>query len=181
VRRDGLHEYEPLVEKFHVPIVVTGFEPLDVLDGIRRCVLQLEQGRGEVENAYARAVRAEGNVAGTGDARRGVRGVRPPVARHRDSSRRAAGGCRSRTRFFDAERRFDVGQSLVDEPARCRCGDVLQGVIKPDQCECFGRECTPRTPMGATMVSSEGACAAYFQYRRIATPAPTPVSVEITR
>ena len=176
----GTHQYEPLAARFDVPIVVTGFEPLDVLDGIRRCVLQLEQGRGEVENAYARAVRAEGNVA--------AQAMLAEVFEVCDRQWRGIGlipqsGWRLSEpyRFFDAERRFDVGQLLVDEPARCRAGDVLQGVIKPDQCECFGRECTPRTPMGATMVSSEGACAAYFQYRRIATPASTPVSVEITR
>lgn len=177
----GTTQYDPLAARYGVPIVVTGFEPLDVLEGIRRCVLQLEHGRGEVENAYPRAVRAEGNVP--------AQAMLAEVFEVCDRQWRGIGmiprsGWRlsEAYRFFDAERRFDVGQLLVDEPVRCRAGDVLQGLIKPDECECFGRECTPRSPMGATMVSSEGACAAYFQYRRL-TVSPQPVAqpVEITR
>jgi hydrogenase expression/formation protein HypD len=182
----GTTQYDPLAERFGVPIVVTGFEPLDVLEGIRRCVLQLEQGRGEVENAYPRAVRTEGNVP--------AQAMLAEVFEVCDRQWRGIGmipnsGWRlsEAYRFFDAERRFDVGQLLVDEPVRCRAGDVLQGLIKPDECECFGRECTPRSPMGATMVSSEGACAAYFQYRRLSVsprpvaPSPAPQRIEITR
>jgi hydrogenase expression/formation protein HypD len=165
----GTRQYEPLARNHRVPIVVTGFEPLDVLDGIRRCVLQLEAGRAEVENAYPRAVREEGNLP----AQEMLARVFETCDRQwRGIGMIPASGWRLAPEFaaFDAERRFDVGELSVNEPERCRAGDVLQGVLKPDQCECFGTECTPRTPMGATMVSSEGACAAYFQYRRLDPP-----------
>ena len=162
----GTTEYPPLAEKYGVPIVVTGFEPLDLLEGIRRAVLQLESGRHEVENAYARVVPTEGNPAAkamladvfevTDRAWRGI-GVIP------------ASGWRlsERYRDFDAEFRFDVGGISTAESSICRSGEVLQGLIKPHECAAFGRECTPRNPLGATMVSSEGACAAYYQYRRL--------------
>ncbi len=162
----GSWQYEPLAERYHVPIVITGFEPLDVLDGIRRCILQLESGRAEVENAYPRAVRPEGNVAAramldevfaTTD--RQWRGIGLIPQSGWDLSPEYAG--------FDAARRFQLEKMTVAEPSRCRAGDVLQGLIKPHECECFGKECTPRAPLGAPMVSSEGACAAYFQYRRL--------------
>jgi hydrogenase expression/formation protein HypD len=164
----GTGDYAPLAERYRVPIVVTGFEPLDVLDGIRRSVLQLEAGCGEVENAYPRAVRPEGNAA----AQRMLADVFEVCDRQwRGIGMIPRSGWRLSPDYagFDAERRFDVGDVQVSEPAECRAGEVLQGLIKPDQCECFGAACTPRTPMGATMVSSEGACAAYYQYRRIAT------------
>ena len=161
----GTAEYQPLVEKYRVPIVVTGFEPLDVLEGIRRVILQLEQGRAELENAYERAVRPEGNVAAkqmladvftvTDRAWRGIGVI--PRSGWRLSDRYAA---------FDAERRFDVSNIQTTESVLCRSGEVLQGRLKPNQCPAFGKECTPRTPLGATMVSSEGACAAYYQYGR---------------
>ena len=167
----GTTEYEPLAERFGVPIVVTGFEPLDVLDGIRRCVLQLEAGEARVENAYPRAVRPEGNPA--------ARAMLASVFEVCDRQWRGIGlipasGWRLSPEYvaYDAEHRFDVGSIEVVEPERCRAGEVLQGLIKPDACECFGTECTPRTPLGATMVSSEGACAAYFQYRRVDLPTP---------
>lgn len=166
----GTHQYEPLAARYRVPIVVTGFEPLDVLDGIRRCVVQLEAGRAEVENAYPRAVTAEGN--------RPAQEVLASVFEVCDRPWRGIGtipasGWRLRAEYadHDAERRFDVGALAVEEPAACRAGEVLQGLIKPDECEAFGTTCTPRTPLGATMVSSEGACAAYFQYRRSGSPA----------
>jgi hydrogenase expression/formation protein HypD len=165
----GTWQYEPLAAEHSVPIVVTGFEPLDVLDGIRRCVLQLEQGRAEVENAYPRAVRPEGNVP--------AQQMLADVFEVCDRQWRGIGtiprsGWRLAPAYagFDAERRFAVGDLVVEESSRCRAGEVLQGVLKPDQCEAFGTACTPRTPLGATMVSSEGACAAYYQYRRLATP-----------
>jgi len=163
----GARQYGPLAERYHVPIVITGFEPLDVLEGIRRCVHQLEEGRAEVENAYDRVVRPDGNAAALAmigevfevcDRRwRGI-GLIP------------ASGWRLTDRYavHDAARRFGVAGIEVAEPAGCRAGDVLQGRLAPDQCECFGTECTPRTPMGAPMVSNEGACAAYYQYRRVA-------------
>jgi hydrogenase expression/formation protein HypD len=162
----GTHEYEPLAAGFRAPMVVTGFEPIDVLRGILRCVTQLEEGRAEVENAYERAVRPEGNPAAqavirdvfqvTDRAWRGI-GVIP------------ASGWRLADAYadLDAERRFDVGAIRTQESSRCRSGEVLQGLITPPECEAFGRECTPRSPLGATMVSTEGACAAYFQYRRL--------------
>ena len=162
----GTSQYEPLARRHRVPIVVTGFEPLDVLDGIRRCVLQLEAGRGEVENAYERAVRPEGNPA--------ARAMLAEVFEVCDRSWRGIGmipqsGWRLAPAFaaYDAELRFDVGALHAEEPTQCRAGEVLQGLIKPDECEWFGTTCTPRTPMGATMVSSEGACAAYHHYRRV--------------
>ena len=165
----GTEQYAPLAARFRVPIVVTGFEPLDVLDGIRRTVHQLEAGRSAVENAYPRAVRTEGNPS--------AQAMLADVYEVCDRQWRGIGmipasGWRLAADYadFDAERRFDVGELEVDEPAACRAGDVLQGLIRPDRCECFGTTCTPRSPMGATMVSSEGACAAYFQYRRVATP-----------
>jgi len=165
----GTGQYDPLAERYGVPIVVTGFEPLDVLDGIRRCVLQLEEGRSEVENAYPRAVRDEGNPV--------AQAMLAEVFEVCDRSWRGIGliprsGWRLTAEFagFDAERRFDVGDLTAEEPSECRAGEVLLGTIRPDQCEWFGTTCTPRTPMGATMVSSEGACAAYHQYRRVATP-----------
>ncbi len=161
----GTNEYGPLVEKYRVPIVVTGFEPLDVLEGIRRVVLQLEQGRAELDNAYERAVRPEGNVAAkqmladvftvTDRAWRGI-GVIP----------RSGWRLSDRYAEFDAERKFDVSDIQTAESTLCRSGEVLQGRLKPNQCPAFGKECTPRAPLGATMVSSEGACAAYYQYGR---------------
>lgn len=165
----GTADYEPLAARHRVPIVVTGFEPLDVLDGVRRCVRQLEAGRAEVENGYTRAVRPDGNPA--------ARAMLADVFEVCDREWRGIGtipssGWRLAPAYaaFDAEQRFaldDLVAADVHEPERCRAGEVLQGLRTPDQCECFGRECTPRTPLGAPMVSAEGACAAYFQYRRV--------------
>ncbi len=166
----GMGEYLPLVEKYHVPIVVTGFEPLDVLQGIRMVLVQLESGRAELENAYPRAVSAEGNLAAQAVVRdvftvcdrawRGI-GVIP------DSGWRVA----DKYAEFDAELRFDVSDIKATESPLCHSGEVLQGFLKPNQCPAFGQECTPRKPLGAPMVSSEGACAAYYHFRRIQTPA----------
>ena len=162
----GTRQYEPLVERFGVPIVVTGFEPLDVLEGIRRVVVQLESGTARVENAYARAVTDEGNLA--------AQPMLDEVFEVCDRQWRGIGAIPAsgwrlsdRYRTFDAEARFDVGAIDSPESDRCRSGEVLQGLIKPNECAAFGAECTPRTPLGATMVSSEGACAAYYQYRRL--------------
>ena len=162
----GTWQYGPLVAEYGVPIVVTGFEPLDVLDGIRRVVEQLEEGRAELENAYPRVVRTDGNV----EARRLVDAVFQLTDRRwRGIGEIPLSGWCLRPRYaaFDAELRFDTGLVDAPESAQCRSGEVLQGLIKPDECEAFGRDCSPRTPLGATMVSSEGACAAYHQYRRI--------------
>ncbi|MBE9376031.1 hydrogenase formation protein HypD [Saccharopolyspora sp. HNM0983] len=162
----GTREYPDLAERYRVPIVVTGFEPLDILEGIRRTVLQLEGGRHELENAYPRAVPAEGNPA----AREMLQDVFEPADRAwRGIGTIPQSGWRlaEAYREFDAEHRFDVDGIRTDESAVCRSGEVLQGLIKPHECPAFGLECTPRNPLGATMVSSEGACAAYFQYRRL--------------
>ena len=160
----GTRQYEPLAARYGVPIVVTGFEPLDVLDGIRRAVRQLESGRAEVENAYERAVRPDGNDA----ARAMLDRVFELVDRRwRGVGMLPASGWRLRDEYrrHDAETRFGVGDLDVEEPAECRAGEVLRGTIRPDQCEAFGTTCTPRSPLGAPMVSSEGACAAYHRYR----------------
>ena len=161
----GVAEYEPLVRRHHVPIVVTGFEPVDLLEGVHRCVLQLEQGRAEVENAYARAVRADGNPT----ARALVNEVFTVVPRKwRGLGEIPASGLGLAPAYagFDAERRFDVGTISTQESAECQSGLVLQGRKKPHECPAFGTRCTPEHPLGATMVSAEGACAAYYRYRR---------------
>ena len=165
----GMGEYAPLVDKYQVPIVVTGFEPLDVLEGIRRTLLQLEQGRAELENAYPRAVSFEGNVL----AQQMVKDVFTVTDRAwRGIGMIPASGWRLSDRYerFDAEQRFDVTAINTQESSLCRSGEVLQGLIKPNECSAFGKECTPRSPLGAPMVSSEGACAAYYQFRRLEAP-----------
>lgn len=161
----GYWEYPPLAEKYRIPLVVTGFEPLDLLDGIRRAVAQLEAGRHEVENAYTRVVTQQGNRAAqkllaevfeiTDRAWRGI-GVIP----------RSGWRLNAAYREFDAEERFQIGGIHTHESLLCRSGDVLRGAIKPAECAAFGKECTPRHPLGATMVSTEGACAAYYNYGR---------------
>lgn len=172
----GLGEYPELARRHRVPIVVTGFEPLDILEGVRRTVAQLERGEHTVFNAYPRAVRAEGNPA--------AKAVLEDVFEVTDRAWRGIGviprsGWRlsGRYRDYDAELRFRVDGIRTLEPAECRSGEVLQGLLKPHECEMFGTRCTPRTPLGATMVSSEGACAAYHLYRRLrTTPAPREAS-----
>jgi hydrogenase expression/formation protein HypD len=162
----GYRQYFPLAERHRVPIVVTGFEPLDILDGIRRAVRQLESGMHTVENAYARVVTQEGNAA--------AQAMLAEVFEETDRTWRGIGviphsgwKLRDKYREFDAEKRFPVAGIRSQESSRCRSGEVLQGTLKPHQCEAFGTECTPRTPLGATMVSSEGACAAYYNYGRL--------------
>lgn len=162
----GTAEYPALARKYKVPIVVTGFEPLDILEGVRRTVVQLEAGRYEVENAYPRAVREEGNVP--------AMEMLADVFEVTDRTWRGIGAipCSGwqlsrKYRAFDAEQRFDVTDIHTAESSLCRSGEVLQGLIKPHLCEAFGKECTPRNPLGATMVSSEGACAAYYTHRRL--------------
>lgn len=162
----GYHQYPPIAERWKVPIVVTGFEPLDLLEGIRRAVRQLERGDARVENAYERAVTREGN--------RPAQALLAEVFEETDRAWRGIGvipksgwALREAYREFDAEARFAVTGIRTVESARCRAGEVLQGTLKPYDCEAFGRECTPRTPLGATMVSSEGACAAYYHAGRV--------------
>jgi hydrogenase expression/formation protein HypD len=161
----GYWEYEPIAEQHRVPIVVTGFEPLDILQGLYTTLKALEEGRSEVENQYARSVRREGNIQAqqliqqvfevTDRAWRGI-GVIPQS------------GLRLRDEYadLDAERRFDVAEMAVEESPECIAGLILQGRKKPPECPAFGIRCTPDHPLGAPMVSSEGACAAYYRYAR---------------
>lgn len=162
----GTWQYGPLAQEHNVPIVVTGFEPLDVLEGIRRVVLQLEEGRAESENAYTRVVSEPGNKPAQ-DLISEVFEVCDRMWRGIGEIPQSGWRLAPAYRDFDAEIRFDVGAIDSPESELCRSGEVLQGLIKPNECEAFGKECTPRSPLGATMVSSEGACAAYYQYRRL--------------
>lgn len=161
----GYEEYEPIAARHRVPIVVTGFEPLDLLQGVLLCVRQLEEGRAEVENPYSRVVRREGNA----EARR----VMGEVFRVIDRKWRGIGmiprsglGLAEAYAEFDAEARFGVGGVSVEESGECISGLILRGLKKPVDCPAFGSRCTPERPLGATMVSGEGACAAYHKYRR---------------
>ncbi|MGE5159547.1 MAG: hydrogenase formation protein HypD [Gemmatimonas sp.] len=161
----GYQEYEPIARRYGVPIVVTGFEPLDLLQGIHLCIGQLEEGRAEVENQYSRSVRRDGNEAaqtaiarvftvipqrwrGIGEIPRSGLGLAPPYA------------------TYDALRRFPDIAVAPARPNGCISGEIMRGLKKPPDCPAFGTRCTPEHPLGATMVSSEGACAAYFRYRR---------------
>lgn len=162
----GYWEYEPLVRDYSIPIVVTGFEPVDLARGILMCVQQLEEGRTEVENAYTRSVAKAGNLP--------AQSVITQVFETCDRPWRGIGvipnsGYRLTANYaeYDAEQRFPEIQDIAtEESAVCISGLVLQGLKKPNQCPAFGKECTPLTPLGATMVSSEGACAAYYRYGR---------------
>ncbi len=161
----GYTEYEPIAKKYRRPIVVTGFEPLDILQGIAMCVRQLEQGRAEVENQYARSVRREGNRP----ARQIIHDVFRVVPRKwRGVGEIPQSGLALSEKYaaYDAETRFDVATVRVAESSECISGLILQGLKKPRECPAFGTRCTPEHPLGATMVSSEGACAAYYRYRR---------------
>jgi hydrogenase expression/formation protein HypD len=161
----GWEEYIPIAAKYKVPITVTGFEPMDIVEGILLTVRQLEKGTHEVENQYARLVKREGNLPaqeligkvfqvsnrkwrGIGEIPMSGLSLRPEFENH------------------DADIVFDLGEIKVDEPPECISGIILQGLKKPHECPAFGKECTPQNPLGATMVSSEGACAAYFSYHR---------------
>jgi hydrogenase expression/formation protein HypD len=163
----GLAQYRPLAQRYRIPIVVAGFEPLDLAYGLLGLVKQLEAGTCEVENAYSRTVPDQGNLT--------AQKVIADVFETCDRAWRGIGvipqsGYRLREKYvnFDAERRFpDIGALASIESDMCHSGQVLQGLLKPDQCPAFGKQCTPLTPLGATMVSSEGACAAYYKYGRI--------------
>jgi hydrogenase expression/formation protein HypD len=162
----GYSEYEPIAKKYNVPIVVTGFEPLDIMQGIHMVIRQLEDGRAIVENQYARSVRREGNEP----ARKlmsEVFCVVPRKWRGIGEIPQSGLGLRGEYQKYDAERRFGLAGKTVEESSECISGLVLQGIRKPHECPAFGARCTPEHPLGATMVSSEGACAAYFRYRRI--------------
>jgi hydrogenase expression/formation protein HypD len=166
----GYTEYYPIAAKYHVPIVVTGFEPLDLLQGIYMCVLQLEQGRFEVENQYARSVRREGNMP--------AQDLVAKVFRVVDRKWRGIGGIPQSGlgltddyAEFDAETRFGLSGYSAEEDSECIGGLIMQGAKKPEECSAYGKRCTPDHPLGAPMVSSEGACAAYYRYRRLRTTA----------
>ena len=161
----GYWEYPPIADEFKVPIVVTGFEPVDLVEGILKAVKQLEAGRHEVENAYGRAVTLEGNQP----AQDLINQVFVECDRKwRGIGTIPASGWRLREEYagFDAEKRFAVENINTRESPLCISGLVLQGRKKPNECPAFGKECVPEHPLGATMVSSEGACAAYYRYRK---------------
>jgi hydrogenase expression/formation protein HypD len=160
----GTAPYHFIADYYRRPLVVAGFEPLDVLHSIQMVLKQIAEGRCEIENQYARIVPEEGNspaleaVAQVYELReffewRGLGSIDHSGVRFRDAYAR-----------FDAERKFAVPNVRIADPKSCQCGEVLKGAIKPWQCKVFGTQCTPEKPLGALMVSSEGACAAYFQY-----------------
>ncbi|MCB1739991.1 MAG: hydrogenase formation protein HypD, partial [Gammaproteobacteria bacterium] len=161
----GYQSYKPIAERYRVPIVVTGFEPLDIVQGLYMCIAQLEADDAHVQNQYARAVRPEGNPA----ARSLIEDVFTIVPRHWrglgviDQSGLALS---SRYEYFDAEQRFGRAEASGDQVGECMAGSVLRGLKRPVDCPAFAKHCTPSRPLGAPMVSSEGACAAYFQHRR---------------
>jgi len=161
----GYREYEPIAARYRVPIVITGFEPVDLLDGVLRTVRRLEAGEAGVDNQYSRVVRRDGNSA----ARRLMWSVFEVCDRKwRGIGAIPKSGLRLRWELqeFDAERRFDVGAMETREPEACISGQILRGLKKPHDCPAFGGACTPEHPLGATMVSAEGACAAYYAYGR---------------
>ena len=167
----GIHEYEPIARRYRVPIVVTGFEPLDILQGILMVVKQLEAGRAEVETQYARSVRADGSLPAQALIRE-VFQVVPRKWRGVGEIPASGLGLREPYAAFDAERRFGPARYAGDVDSDCQSGLVLQGVLKPCDCPAFATRCTPEHPLGAPMVSSEGACAAYYRYRRPPAAAP---------
>ena len=159
----GMQEYYPLVKKYKIPIVITGFEPLDLVQGIYMAVKQLEEGRSELENQYARVVKEHGNKAAIN--------VIGKVFEVSDREWRGIGEIpnsgyviREAYRKYDAEAKFGIGNIKVPENSSCIAGEILRGIKKPNQCSQFGKTCTPSNPLGAPMVSSEGACAAYFHF-----------------
>lgn len=161
----GFHEYLPLAEKYQVPIMVTGFEPVDLLQGLYATIRQLEGGQALVENQYQRTVSQQGNTAAQQSIQQAFRAV--------DRKWRGIGtipqsgwGLRSELAAFDAELKFEVQGLLTQESPLCIAGEILQGLKKTVECPAFGKECTPQNPLGAPMVSSEGACAAYYRYHR---------------
>jgi hydrogenase expression/formation protein HypD len=161
----GESEYLEIASRYRVPIVITGFEPLDILQGVHRCIRQLEAGEHQVENCYTRSVRAAGNETAQAMMRE-VFQIVPRSWRGVGEVAESGLGLAPDYADFDAERRFGRAQRLCDAPGPCISGAILQGLKKPHECPAFGASCTPDRPLGATMVSSEGACAAYYRYRR---------------
>lgn len=172
----GYSEYEPIAERYHVPIVITGFEPLDLLQGTLMTVRLLEEGRNVVENQYARVLGREGN--------RAAQKLVDDVFEVTDRKWRGVGSIpasglqlHSEFRDHDAERLFDVGKIDTKEPEICISGQILRGIKKPHDCTAFGTLCTPQNPLGATMVSAEGSCAAYYTYGRHLKKEPELISI----
>jgi len=161
----GYREYEPIAERYKVPIVITGFEPLDILEGVLMTVRQLEEGSAEVQNQYPRVVKREGNRVAQELVNK-VFDVCDRKWRGVGSIPKSGYKLRYEFRDHDAERLFNVEEIDTQEPSVCISGLVLKGVKKPHDCPAFGKECTPQRPLGATMVSAEGACAAYYAYGR---------------
>jgi len=160
----GIEEYGPIAREYRAPIIITGFEPVDILEGILRCVQQLETGRAEVENAYSRAVKTEGNVH--------ARRIVEQVFEIADRDWRGLGiipqsglALKAAYAAFDANQRFALAHTTANGASECISGEIMRGVKKPHHCPAFGTRCTPEHPLGAPMVSSEGACAAYYRYR----------------
>ncbi|TAF63537.1 MAG: hydrogenase formation protein HypD [Cytophagales bacterium] len=159
----GLSEYEPIVQRYQIPIVVTGFEPVDLLEGIYKVVQQLEQGKAHLENQYSRVVKPEGNPE--------ARKIMAQVFEICDREWRGIGtipksgyALRPELALYDADQKFEITLEKAQESSECIAGQVLKGIKKPHQCSQFGKKCTPITPLGAPMVSSEGACAAYYHF-----------------
>ena len=162
----GYREYEPISKDYRIPIVVTGFEPLDILQGIYLCIRQLEEGRAEVENQYSRSVLKEGNLS----AQKIIEEVFQIVPRQwRGIGEIAQSGLGLREPYaqFDAENKFSCEIHSQERSSECISGLILQGIKKPNECQAFGKSCTPEFPLGATMVSTEGACAAYYRYQSV--------------
>lgn len=162
----GYEEYIPLAEKYRVPIIVTGFEPIDILQGVLSCVIQLENGKFNVLNQYNRVVRREGNP----EAKKVIYEVFEVVDRKwRGIGNIPESGYKIKEKYsmFDAEKIYEVENIEVNESPLCIAGEILQGIKKPMECSAFGKECTPERPLGAPMVSTEGACAAYFHYKKL--------------
>lgn len=164
----GIEEYRALSESFAVPIVVTGFEPLDILQGIMMCISQLEGGRSEVENQYARSVRPHGNLQARSLIDQVFR-IEPRIWRGIGEIPGSGLGLRDEFASYDALKRFGVRVHSRDESDTCISGLILQGLKKPHECPAFEVECTPLHPLGATMVSAEGVCALYHRYRQSRT------------
>lgn len=170
----GYTQYEPIARKYQVPIVVTGFEPVDILHGLYLCVKQLEEGRHEVENAYSRVVRKGGNDRAR-EIIAEVFEIVPRRWRGIGEIPHSGLGLRGAYQSFDAEHRFGIGVGDEEEITECISGLVMQGIKNPHECPAFGTRCTPERPLGAPMVSNEGACSAYFRYRRTQPGSAVPI------
>jgi len=162
----GMEEYYPIAEKYNIPLVVTGFEPLDILQGILMVVKQLEAGKAEVENQYARVVKEEGNLNAK-EVISKVFKVQDQMWRGIDVIPNSGWGISDEFAAFDAEKKFPIEMILAEENKECIAGAIMKGIKKPHECQHFGKKCTPQNPLGAPMVSSEGACAAYYNFADI--------------